>query len=290
MPPLQNRGDAPREIFLSVELWKYVPAQKEGGVTLRKRKPIIAGNWKMYKTASEARRLIEELKPLVGAAQGEVVVCPPFTALAAAVAAAAGSNISVGAQDLFWEDEGPYTGEVSGPMLKELGCRYCIIGHSERRQYFGETDAAVQKKVQAAFRSDVIPIVCVGETLAEREAGKTLEVCRRQVEEGLGNLTPEQVARLVVAYEPVWAIGTGKNATGRDAQEVIAFIRGLLAEMYGQEVAESCRIQYGGSVKPENIAEFMAQPDIDGALVGGASLDAISFAAIVNTAAGEQDE
>ncbi|MGI9952181.1 triose-phosphate isomerase [Moorellaceae bacterium AZ2] len=249
------------------------------------RQPIIAGNWKMYKTSGEARRLVTDLKQLVGAAQVEVVVCPPFTALAAAVAAAAGSNISVGAQDIFWEDEGPYTGEISGPMLKELGCRFCIIGHSERRQYFGETNATVKKKVRAAFRSDLVPIVCVGETLAEREAGQTLEVCRRQVEEGLADLTPDQVARLVVAYEPVWAIGTGKNATGEDAQEAIAFIRQRLAAMYGREAADKCRIQYGGSVKPENIAEFMAQPDIDGALVGGASLDPISFAAIVNTAA-----
>lgn len=249
------------------------------------RQVIIAGNWKMYKTAGEARRLVEDLKPLVGATQVEIVVCPPFTALAAAVNAASGSNISVGAQDLFWEDEGPYTGEVSGPMLKDLGCRFCIIGHSERRQYFGETDASVRKKVQAAFRSDLIPIVCVGETLAEREDGKTLEVCRRQVEEGLGGLTPEEIARVVVAYEPVWAIGTGKTATPQDAQEVIGFIRELLGKMYGKDPAQRCRIQYGGSVKPENIAPFMEQPDIDGALVGGASLDPVSFAAIVNTAA-----
>lgn len=251
------------------------------------RRPIIAGNWKMHKTSAEARHLITDLKPLVGGAWAEVVVCPPFTALAAAVAAAAGSNISIGAQDIFWEDEGAYTGEISGPMLKELGCRYCIIGHSERRQYFGETDATVKKKVRAAFRSGLTPIVCVGETLAEREAGRTLEVCRRQVEEGLADLTPEEAARLVIAYEPVWAIGTGRNATGEDAQEVIGFIRERVAAMYGREAAERCRIQYGGSVKPENIAEFMARPDIDGALVGGASLDPISFAAIVNTAVEE---
>jgi len=251
------------------------------------RRPIIAGNWKMHKTSAEARHLITDLKPLVGGAWAEVVVCPPFTALAAAVAAAAGSNISIGAQDIFWEDEGAYTGEISGPMLKELGCRYCIIGHSERRQYFGETDATVKKKVRAAFRSGLTPIVCVGETLAEREAGRTLEVCRRQVEEGLADLTPEEAARLVIAYEPVWAIGTGRNATGEDAQEVIGFIRERLAAIYGREAADQCRIQYGGSVKPENIAEFMARPDIDGALVGGASLDPISFAAIVNTAVEE---
>lgn len=245
------------------------------------RRPIIAGNWKMHNTTEKARELVELLRPLVGASEAEVVVCPPFTAIAATVNAAAGSNIAVGAQDLFWEDWGAYTGEVSGPMLKDLGCRYVIIGHSERRQYFGETDATVNKKLHAALRHDLVPIVCVGETLDEREAGKTLEVVRRQVEDGLKGLTPDQVETLVVAYEPVWAIGTGRTATAADAQEVIAFIRKTLKAMYGER-AELTRIQYGGSVKPENIAELMAQPDIDGALVGGASLDAISFAAIVN--------
>lgn len=235
----------------------------------------------MHNTTEKARELVELLKPLVGASDVEVVVCPPFTAIAATVNAAAGSNIAVGAQDLFWEDWGAYTGEVSGPMLKDLGCRYVIIGHSERRQYFGETDATVNKKLHAALRHDLVPIVCVGETLDEREAGKTLEVVRRQVEDGLKGLTPDQVETLVVAYEPVWAIGTGRTATAADAQEVIAFIRKTLKAMYGER-AELTRIQYGGSVKPENIAELMAQPDIDGALVGGASLDAVSFAAIVN--------
>lgn len=235
----------------------------------------------MHNTTEKARELVELLKPLVGASDVEVVVCPPFTAIAATVNAAAGSNIAVGAQDLFWEDWGAYTGEVSGPMLKDLGCRYVIIGHSERRQYFGETDATVNKKLHAALRHDLVPIVCVGETLDEREAGKTLEVVRRQVEDGLKGLTPDHVETLVVAYEPVWAIGTGRTATAADAQEVIAFIRKTLKAMYGER-AELTRIQYGGSVKPENIAELMAQPDIDGALVGGASLDAISFAAIVN--------
>ncbi|WP_406677615.1 triose-phosphate isomerase [Moorella sp. ACPs] len=245
------------------------------------RRPIIAGNWKMHNTTEKARELVTLLRPLVGATDVEVVVCPPFTAIAATVNAAAGSNISVGAQDLFWEDEGAYTGEVSAPMLKDLGCRYVIIGHSERRQYFGETDATVNKKLHAALRHGLVPIVCVGETLAEREAGKTLDVVRRQVQEGLKELAAEQVATLVVAYEPVWAIGTGRTATAADAQEVIAFIRETLSAMYGEK-AQATRIQYGGSVKPENIAELMAQPDIDGALVGGASLDAISFAAIVN--------
>ncbi|WP_258360916.1 triose-phosphate isomerase [Moorella sulfitireducens (nom. illeg.)] len=245
------------------------------------RRPIIAGNWKMYNTTEKARELVTLLRPLVGATDVEVVVCPPFTAIAAAVNAAAGSNISVGAQDLFWEDWGAYTGEVSGPMLKELGCRYVIIGHSERRQYFGETDATVNKKLHAALRHGLVPIVCVGETLAEREAGNTLDVVGRQVQEGLQGLAADQVETLVVAYEPVWAIGTGRTATAADAQEVIAFIRETLRAMYGEK-ARATRIQYGGSVKPENIAELMAQPDIDGALVGGASLDAVSFAAIVN--------
>ncbi|NLW07423.1 MAG: triose-phosphate isomerase [Clostridia bacterium] len=245
------------------------------------RRPIIAGNWKMHNTAAEARELVTLLKPLVGTTEVEVVVCPPFTAIAATVNAAGGSNIAVGAQNLFWEDKGAYTGEISGSMLKELGCSYVIIGHSERRQYFGETDASVNKKLQAAYRHELCPIVCVGETLAEREAGKTLAVVSRQVKESLQGLTPEQVETLVVAYEPVWANGTGRTATAADAQEVIAFIRRTLGEMYG-EAAQATRIQYGGSVKPENIAELMAQPDIDGALVGGASLDAVSFAAIVN--------
>ncbi|MDN5345004.1 MAG: triosephosphate isomerase [Clostridia bacterium] len=245
------------------------------------RRPIIAGNWKMHNTTGEARELVELLKPLVGATDVEVVVCPPFTAIAAAANAAAGSNIAVGAQDFFWEDQGAYTGEVSGPMLRDLGCRYVIIGHSERRQYFAETDATVNKKLMAAYRHELIPIVCVGETLGQREAGETLAVIGHQVWEGLKGLAPDQARELVVAYEPVWAIGTGKTATAADAQEVIAFIRETLGSMYGA-AAEAVRIQYGGSVKPENITELMAQPDIDGALVGGASLDAVSFAAIVN--------
>ncbi|BCV20192.1 triose-phosphate isomerase [Moorella sp. Hama-1] len=245
------------------------------------RRPIIAGNWKMHNTTEEARDLVTLLRPLVGKTGAEVVVCPPFTAIAATVNAAAGSNIAVGAQNLFWEDKGAYTGEISGPMLRDLGCRYVIIGHSERRQYFAETDATVNKKLMAAYRHELIPIVCVGETLEQREAGETLAVIGRQVREGLKGLESGQARELVVAYEPVWAIGTGRTATAADAQEVIAFIRRTLAEMYG-EVAREIRIQYGGSVKPGNIVELMAQPDIDGALVGGASLDAVSFAAIVN--------
>ncbi|MDN5347515.1 MAG: triosephosphate isomerase [Clostridia bacterium] len=246
------------------------------------RRPVIAGNWKMYKTAAEAADFIRELKPLVAGAEAEVVVCPPFTALAAAAEAARGSNIVIGGQDVFWENEGAYTGEISPLMLKDLGCSYCIVGHSERRQYFAETDAKVNRKVKALLEHGLRPIVCVGETLAEREAGQTLTVCQRQVEEGVKGLTTAQAVGLVLAYEPVWAIGTGHTATPADAQEVISFIRGVLGSIYGPEAAEQVRILYGGSVKPENIAALMAEPDIDGALVGGASLKAQSFAAIIN--------
>ncbi|MDK2820437.1 MAG: triosephosphate isomerase [Clostridia bacterium] len=250
-----------------------------GVLTLRQ--PIIAGNWKMHKTSSEAHQLVSQLKSLITTSSVEVVVCPPFTALAEAVKAANQSKILVGAQNMFWEEKGAYTGEISGPMLKELGCTYVIIGHSERRQYFGETDATVNKKVMAAYQNGILPIVCVGETLADREEKKTMEVVGQQVREGLKGLDADQVKKLVIAYEPVWAIGTGQTATASDAQEVIAFIREILREMYG-DVVQNTRIQYGGSVKPGNISELMAQPDIDGALVGGASLEANSFAAIVN--------
>jgi len=247
------------------------------------RKPIIAGNWKMYKTSAEAGELIGALWPLIQDNERvEVVVCPPFTALPAVVQACAITTIAVGAQNMHWEAEGAFTGEVAPGMIKELGCKYVIIGHSERRQYFGETDATVNKKVKAAFVSGLKPIVCVGETLEQRERGKTEAVCREQVENGLHGLDGGQVEELVIAYEPVWAIGTGRTASSGDAQKVIAFIRGVVAGMYGQEAAQKMRIQYGGSVKPGNIAELMQQPDIDGALVGGASLQAESFSQIVN--------
>ncbi|KKM10533.1 triosephosphate isomerase [Clostridiales bacterium PH28_bin88] len=246
------------------------------------RKPVIAGNWKMYKTPSEARDLVEALKPLLaGQNNVEAVVCPPFTALETVNNLLQGTNIGLGAQDVYWEKEGAFTGEVSPDMLAAAGCRYVIIGHSERRQYFGETDETVNKKVKAAIAAGLIPIVCVGETLAQREVGETEQVCRTQVQGGLAGLSAPQVAAMVIAYEPVWAIGTGRTASAADAQEVIAGIRGVVAGMYGKEAADSLRIQYGGSVKPENIAELMAQPDIDGALVGGASLKAESFAKIV---------
>jgi triosephosphate isomerase len=245
------------------------------------RKPIIAGNWKMHKTISETIALVKDLVPLTGGAAAEVVVCPPFTALAAAKAALAGTAIGLGAQDMHWEKQGAFTGEVSAPMLRDAGCDYVIIGHSERRQYFAETDETVNKKLHAALAGGLRPIVCVGETLAEREGGETEKVVDRQVRRGLAGLVPEQAAALVVAYEPVWAIGTGRTASSEDANAVCAFIRRLVAELYGKAAGDAVRIQYGGSVKPENIAELMGKSDIDGALVGGASLDAATFAKIV---------
>jgi triosephosphate isomerase len=250
-----------------------------------RRTPIIAGNWKMHKTAAEAVNFVQELRPAVAGQNGvEVVVCPSFVALVPVIEALKGSNIGVAAQNVFWEKQGAYTGEVSPLMLKEAGCRYVIIGHSERRQYFGERDETVNRKLKAALAHGLTPIVCVGEQLAEREAGVTEKVIRTQTEAALAGLLPEQAAGLVVAYEPVWAIGTGKTASDEDAQQVIGFIRTLVEGMYGLEAAGRMRIQYGGSVKPENIAGLMARPDIDGALVGGASLTVDSFAAIVKGA------
>lgn len=236
----------------------------------------------MHKTGAEAKQLVEELKELIaGVEDVEIVVCPPFTALETVTELCRGTNLTVGAQNMHWEKEGAYTGEISGQMLKYLGCRYVIVGHSERRQYFGETNETVNKKVKAALSCGLYPIVCVGETLEQREAGITAEVCRKQVEEGLASLKDDQVSRVVVAYEPVWAIGTGRTASARDAEEVISYIRSVVAGMYGEKAAGEMRIQYGGSVKPDNIKELMEQPNIDGALVGGASLKAQSFAQIV---------
>jgi triosephosphate isomerase len=244
------------------------------------RTPVMAGNWKMYKTAKQAGDTLRTLAGLVAGVSGvEVVICPPFTALAAAVEAAKGSCVAVGAQDCYWEKEGAFTGEVAAPMLADLGCSHCIVGHSERRQFFGETDATVDKKVAAALAQGLACIACVGETLAEREAGQTFAVLERQVRNGLTrHLTSP---RLVIAYEPVWAIGTGKTATPAQAQEAHAFIRGVVAQAANPATAQAVRILYGGSVKPDNIAALMAQPDVDGGLVGGASLDAASFAKIV---------
>ncbi|RKY05578.1 triose-phosphate isomerase [Candidatus Poribacteria bacterium] len=246
------------------------------------RMPLIAGNWKMNKTVGEAVQLVEELKKLVADVKDvEIAVAPPFTALYPVAQALKGSNIKLAAQDVFWEDSGAYTGEISPVMLKDLGCQYVIVGHSERRQYFGETNETVNRKVKAVLRHGMRPIMCVGEKLEEREAGKTMEVVKDHVVGGLEGLSEEEMERVVIAYEPVWAIGTGRTATPQQAQEVHQFIRELLAEMFSKETAERVRIQYGGSIKPENIAGLMAQPDIDGGLVGGASLQAESFAKIV---------
>lgn len=246
------------------------------------RTPIIAGNWKMNKTVSEAVALVNDLKDKVKDSKCQVVVCPPFVCLPAVIDAAYGTNIEVGAQNMYFEESGAYTGEVSPVMLKELGVKFVIIGHSERRQYFAETDETVNKKVHSAFKHGLLPIVCVGETLKEREAGKTFDKISTQIKEGLKGLTENQAEELTVAYEPIWAIGTGKTATSKQANEVIRFIRKETAKMYGSSCADKMRIQYGGSVKPSTIKEQMAQSDIDGALVGGASLKAEDFAAIVN--------
>lgn len=246
------------------------------------RKIIIAGNWKLNKTSLEAIELVNALKrELVDISAVDMVVCPPFTALLDVKEALLESNIALGAQNVFWEDSGAFTGEISAPMLKAIEVQYVIIGHSERRQFFGETNETVNKRIKAALKHKLIPIVCVGENLQERESNKTFDVIRNHVEGSLAGLSQDEIKKLVIAYEPVWAIGTGKTATAEQAQEVHKYIRVLLEKMAGRETAQSVRIQYGGSVKPENTAELMGQEDIDGALVGGASLKADSFAAIV---------
>lgn len=246
------------------------------------RKPIIAGNWKMHKNIGEATKLATDLAALTGAASAEVVVCPTFTALSAVNTAIAGSAIKLGAQNMHWEAQGAFTGEISPGMLKDAGCTYVIIGHSERRQYFGETDETVNTKVKAALANELVAIMCVGESLEQRESQITEKIIGAQVTAGLAGLTAAQVAGMVIAYEPIWAIGTGKTASSADANAVCRFIREKVAELFDQETADKLRIQYGGSVKADNIAELMAQSDIDGALVGGAALDAASFGKIVN--------
>lgn len=248
------------------------------------RTPIIAGNWKMFKTVSETLAFAEAVKSSAVVEGVETVICAPFTNLPALTEAVKGTGIKVGAQNLHFEDNGAFTGEISGVMLKELGVDYVIIGHSERRQYFGETDEIVNKKVVAAFRNDLTPIVCVGEKLEEREADQTKEVCKVQTEGAFQGLSKEDAAKVVVAYEPIWAIGTGKSSTSADANEVTAYIRTVLADLYDQATADVIRIQYGGSVKPENVTEYLGQSDIDGALVGGASLQPDSFVALVEGA------
>lgn len=246
------------------------------------RVPFIAGNWKMYKTVQETIVFVKELRSAVRDIDGvDIVVAPPFTAVHAAAEAARNTNIAVAAQDLYWEKEGAFTGEVSALMAKEAGAEYAIIGHSERRRLFGETDATVNRKIVAAMAVELTPIVCIGETLEERERNDTLAVLDRQIKDGLGRLTADQVADLVIAYEPVWAIGTGRTATAGQAQEAHAHIRQRLRQWFGADAAERCRVLYGGSVKPDNIRELIAEPDVDGALVGGASLDVRSFTDIV---------
>ncbi|MBU5445355.1 triose-phosphate isomerase [Paenibacillus sp. MSJ-34] len=248
------------------------------------RKPIIAGNWKMFKTVSEATAFIQEVKGKAEVDGVESVICAPYTNLPALVEAAKGTAIQIGAQNMHFEDSGAFTGEISGVMLKDLGVSYVIIGHSERRAYFAETDDIVNKKVRAAFKHGLTPIVCVGEKLEEREAGQTKDVCKVQTEGAFQGLSAEQAAQVVIAYEPIWAIGTGKSSTAEDANEVIAYIRELVKGMYGEATANAVRIQYGGSVKPENVREYMSQSDIDGALVGGASLQPASYIQLVEGA------
>ncbi len=243
--------------------------------------PVIAGNWKLFKTISESVTLVKELKPLVANSYGvEIVVAPVFTALSRVSEAIEGSIIRLAAQDCYWEEEGAFTGEVAPKLLQDAGCSHVIIGHSERRQYFGETDLTVNRKTRAAIAAGLTAIVCVGETLPERESEQTFPVIETQITGGLAGLAVDDFTHVVIAYEPVWAIGTGKTASDTQAQEVHAFIRQLVALLFGQSVADSVRILYGGSVKPDNVKGLMAQADIDGALVGGASLKAESFAAI----------
>jgi triosephosphate isomerase len=243
------------------------------------RKPLMAGNWKMNKTVSEAVDVVKVIKSVLSdVTEVEILVCPTFTALYAVNNEIRGSNINLGAQDIFWELKGAFTGEISPVMIKDVGCSYVIIGHSERRQYFGETNESVNKKTKAALAAGLAPVVCVGETLKEREDGAAFKVIERQIKESLIGLNAQQAFSAVIAYEPVWAIGTGKTATPEQAQEVHFFIRKMYAQMYDEGVAEKTRILYGGSVNPGNISELMKKPDIDGGLVGGASLDAESFA------------
>ena len=245
------------------------------------RKPIIAGNWKMNKTIAEAISFVNDVKNRVENKNVDVVICAPFIALKDLVEATKGTNIKVGAQNMHYAENGAFTGEVSAPMLKELGMDYVIIGHSERRQYFNETNEACNKKVLKALEVGINPILCCGETLEQREANETKNICKTQVEEALKDIDVNDISKVVIAYEPIWAIGTGKTATSQDANDVISYIREVVARLYGDKSNE-VRIQYGGSVKPQNVAEIMAQSDIDGALVGGASLAANDYIQLVN--------
>ncbi len=254
---------------------------------MESRRPFIAGNWKMFKPGPEAAELANQLKSqLSDSLSVDVMIAPAFTAIGVVVDVLKGSQIQVGGQNLYWETEGAYTGEISAVMLKAAGCSHVIIGHSERRQYFAETNATVNKKIQAALAGELMPVLCVGESESERENGKTFSVVQEQLEQGLEGFGTAELSKVTIAYEPVWAIGTGKTATNDQAQEVHQFIRGRIEAAYGRSIAGSIRILYGGSVKPDNIAGLMAMGDIDGALVGGASLKAESFAGIVRGSSG----
>ena len=246
------------------------------------RKPIIAGNWKMNMTPSQAKELVTDLIPLVKDAACDVVVCPPYVDIALVAELVKGTNIQVGAQNIHWAEKGAFTGGISAAMLKEAGAAYAIIGHSERRQYFGETDATVNSRTKAALAAGIVPIICVGESLEQREKGETDVVVSGQVKADLADIPGEAVAGLVIAYEPIWAIGTGKTATDEQANETIGLIRETIASLYGQAVADQVRIQYGGSMNPKNVKGLMAQAQIDGGLIGGASLKAADFAQVVN--------
>lgn len=245
------------------------------------RTPIIAGNWKMNNTNAAAEQLINELKPLVADAKAEVVICVPYTAIATAARLTKGSNIKVGAENVSWADKGAFTGVISAEMLKEVGAEYVIIGHSERRQMFGETDETVNKRTVQALKNGLKPIVCVGETLQERESDRTKDVVKTQTAGAFAGMQAADLDNVVIAYEPVWAIGTGKTATAEQANETIAYIRSVVADLFGKTAADKLRIQYGGSMNPQNAAALMAQPDIDGGLIGGASLKAVDFSKVV---------
>ena len=246
------------------------------------RTPLIAGNWKMHKTGSQAADAAGQLKRLIETASGvEVMIAPPFTALYQVAQSLKGGTIALGAQNLHWEKQGAFTGEISASMLVDAGCRFVIIGHSERRQLFGETDASVNRKIKAALGAGLIPVFCIGETDDQREAGETFSVLDKQIRDGLKDFVFDDLAGLVVAYEPVWAIGTGKTASREQAQEAHQFIRSLLDKLFGTPLASAVRILYGGSVKPDNVSALMEMPDVDGALVGGASLDPETFSKLV---------